>query len=622
MATGRWCGEEVDGYWRSKLIEVLVVVYRPDLDQLGALLKVLLQARIAGVPIAARLWHNDGEPPDLAVSGAINDLYRGIRDLGLTLAVGGGEGNLGFGCGVNRMLPDVCAEYVLVLNQDAIPEDGAIERLWNCAREDDSMVAAWEMRQIPFEHPKAYHPVTLDTEWVSGAAVLLRTSAMRLVGGFEPYIFMYGEDVDLSWRLRCKGYRLRYVARAAVVHHTYSKPNEVKPLQALEGIYANLCLRARYAGRRKVLEGVAMAFAEFLLPQSFPGRRLGIARAVWKFVGNFSYFWRSRQSGQGFEPRFAGWGYEVRRDGAFHSFVPRAELPDELPLISVLIRTHKRAAFLREALTSVVHQTHRPVEVVVVEDGSAEGAAVCSEFVGQIPLRYFRISPGQGRSVAGNLALKEARGEWFCFLDDDDLFFSDHLEVLLQTVREHAVLGAYSLAWRTTTRVLDHDAARYDEVYLERIPDEPFSRVAMWHHNYMPIQAVLFHKSLYQRFGGFAEDMDQLEDWNLWTRYTMFDDFVQLRKLTSKYRVPADVVVVADRQQKLDLAYKDAVSRQGAMTFTASPAMVRQLAEDYARSNALIHVGRDQVRTHLSRFRWLSRLVALRHFVRLRRKRS
>ncbi len=132
---------------------------------------------------------------------------------------------------------------------------------------------------------------------------------------------------------------------------------------------------------------------------------------------------------------------------------------------------------------------------------------------------------------------------------------------------------------------------------------------------------IIVTKSLYQRFGGFAEDMEQLEDWNLWTRYTMFDDFVQLRKLTSKYRVPADVVVVADRQQKLDFAYKDAVNRQGAMTFAASPAMVRQLAEDYARSNALIHVGRDQVRTHLSRFRWLSRLVALRHLVRVRRKR-
>lgn len=282
----------------------------------------------------------------------------------------------------------------------------------------------------------------------------------------------------------------------------------------------------------------------------------------------------------------------------------------------MLVRTHKRAAFLRQALTSVMHQTYRPLEVVVVEDGSDVGQAVCDEFSGLIPVKYFRIAPGQGRSAAGNLALKGASGEWFCFLDDDDLFFADHLEVLQQTVREKAVLGAYALAWRATTHITDQDTAKYQELSLDCTPDEPFSRVTMWHHNYMPIQAVLFHKSLYQQYGGFAEDMDQLEDWNLWTRYTMLHDFVQVRKLTSKYRTPAHSVYVADRQQKLDLAYRDAVNRQAAMQFMANPVTVRKLAEDYARSNSLIQVSSTQIRKGLSRFPLASRLVSLRHTLR------
>ncbi len=604
------------------MIDVLVVVFRPEITQLNALLESVLSASQQGVPLAVRAWHNDGDTPGPDNNAALHSVYRDLQKRGLTLTVGGGEGNLGFGSGINRMLKDSGADYVLALNQDAIPEAGALATLWTYAREDGPKVAAWEMRQIPFEHPKVYDPVTLETEWVSGAAVLLRASAMREVGGFDPRIFMYGEDVDLSWRLRCAGYRLHYVARAAVVHHTYSKPEEVKPLQALEGIYVNLCLRARYAGRRQIAEGLSMAVAEILVPESFPGRRRGIARAVWKFLRNLSYFWRSHRSAPHFEPRFVGWGYEIRRDGAFHSFVPRAELPRKLPLVSVLIRTHKRAAFLRQALTSVLHQTHRPLEVVVVEDGSDEGKAICDEFSDRIPVRYYRIAPGRGRSVAGNLALSEARGEWLCFLDDDDLFFADHVEVLLQTVRESRLLGAYALAWRTTTRVIDASVPVYQELSWDRIPDEPFSRVTMWHHNYMPIQAVLFHRSLYQRYGGFAEDMDQLEDWNLWTRYTMHDDFLQVRKLTSKFRVPAETAYVADRQDKLDAAYKDAVARQAQMTFTAHPGMVRKLAEDYARSNALIHISRDQVRAHFTRFRWLARLAVLRDWLRRRSKRS
>ena len=597
------------------MIDVLVVVFHPDIPQLQALLESVARARDDGVPLAMRVWHNDGDVP---TTGEVSELYRNAQQRGLSLTIGGGEGNLGFGSGINRMLKNSDTAYVLALNQDAIPEVDALAELWKCASNDDVKVAAWEMRQIPFEHPKAYDPVSLDTEWVSGAAVLLRASAMREVGGFEPRIFMYGEDVDLSWRLRCAGYRLRYVARAAVVHHTYSKAHEVKPLQALEGIYVNLCLRARYAGRRQIAQGLSMAVAEMMLPQSFPGRRGGIAKAMLRFMRNYRYFWTSHKGAPHFEPRFAGWGYELRRDGAFHSFAPREQQPIDLPLISVLIRTHKRAAFLRQALTSVLHQTHRPIEVIVVEDGSNEGKAVCDEFAGRINVRYFRITPGQGRSVAGNRALHEACGEWMCFLDDDDVFFSDHLEVLLQTVRDGKLLGAFALSWRTTTQVIDASIPTYRETSWDSLPDEPFSRVAMWHHNFMPIQAVLFHRSLYERYGGFAEDMHQLEDWNLWTRYTMQDDFVQVRKTTSKYRVPAELSHTADRQGKLDDAYKDAVARQCEMKFSADPVLVRKLAEDYVHSNALIHVGRDQVRARFASSPLLARLATLRHVLRRR----
>jgi len=77
------------------------------------------------------------------------------------------------------------------------------------------------------------------------------------------------------------------------------------------------------------------------------------------------------------------------------------------------------------------------------------------------------------------------------------------------------VAGAYALAWETQTRVIDRDNARYEEVMHVTRHHQPFDRLTLWHHNYLPIQAVLFSRALYERHGGFAEDMDQLEDWNL-----------------------------------------------------------------------------------------------------------
>ena len=600
------------------MVDVLMVIYRPRLDELAQCLAAI-RREAASVPgLRVLLWHNDG---GVGETSGLQALYESERVAGLVIEpVQASGANLGFGPAINALLSVTRADYVLVLNQDAIPEPGSIALLCETARADSQEVAAWEMRQIPYEHPKDYDPVTQETEWVSGAAVLLRTSAARAVGGFEPKIFMYGEDVELSWRLRCAGFRLRYVPRAAVVHHTYAQANEVKPLQVLEGIYSNLSNRARYSGHRRILQGVSMAVAEMMIPQPFPGRRKGIARALVKFARNYRYFWTSHQSAPGFEPRFAGWGYEVRREGAFHPFLPAAQQPAPKPLVSILIRTHRRAAFLRQALTSVLHQTHRPIEAVVVEDSSAEGEAVCEEFRNRLDVRYFRIHPGRGRSVAGNLALQQARGEWICFLDDDDLLFADHVEVLLQTAQQHRLKGAYGLSWRTHTRVVDEQAGVVQEVSSDIFPDEAFSRMVLWHHNFMPIQSVLFHRSLYERHGGFAEDMEQLEDWNLWTRYTIDTDFVQLRKVTSKYRVPAAVHTSSQRQARLDEAYRDAVARQEAMVFDANPALVRQLAQEYARQNALIHVGRDQIRSSFARWPVLRRLFALRGLLRLRRR--
>ncbi|MDB5944749.1 MAG: hypothetical protein JWQ13_4315 [Ramlibacter sp.] len=600
------------------MVDVLMVIYRPRLQELADCLAALRREADKVPGLHVRLRHNDGGP---AITPGLQALYDSAVAGGLSLELADTEGgNIGFGRGMNALMATSQAPFVLVLNQDAIPEPGSLEFLCETARTDAAQVAAWEMRQIPFEHPKDYDPVTLDTEWVSGAAVLLRTSAARQVGGFEPRIFMYGEDVELSWRLRCAGYRLRYIPRCAVVHHTYAEANEVKPLQVLEGIYANLSIRARYAGHRQILQGVSMACAEMMIPQPFPGRRKGIARALTKFARNYRYFWNSHQSAKGFEPRFTGWSFELRREGAFHSFLPAAEQPAHKPLVSILIRTHKRAGFLRQALTSVLHQTYRNIEVIVVEDGSSEGQAVCDEFRDRLDVSYFRLNPGRGRSVAGNLALAKARGEWMCFLDDDDLLFADHVEVLLQTAGKHRVLGAYSLAWRTHTHVVDEQAAVVQELRHEVFPDEPFSRMVLWHHNFMPIQSVLFHRSLYERHGGFAEDMDQLEDWNLWTRYAIDEDFVQLRKVTSKYRVPAAVHISSQRQARLDEAYRDAVARQAKIEFKANPGLVRQMAEDYAKQNALIHVGRDQVRRSFARWPLLRQVFALRGLLRLRRR--
>ena len=136
------------------MIDVLIVAYHPDVTQLSALAEALIDAKQKDdVPLSVRVCHNDGDTP---TSGLVADVYVRLRAAGIDTSVRGGEGNIGFGGAINKLVADSAAPFVLALNQDAIPEPSALRELFNVAKNDAPNVAAWEMRQIPYEHPKVY----------------------------------------------------------------------------------------------------------------------------------------------------------------------------------------------------------------------------------------------------------------------------------------------------------------------------------------------------------------------------------------------------------------------------------------------------------------------------------
>jgi glycosyltransferase involved in cell wall biosynthesis len=90
------------------------------------------------------------------------------------------------------------------------------------------------------------------------------------------------------------------------------------------------------------------------------------------------------------------------------------------PLITVIIGVYNGARYLSEAIESVLAQTHRPLELIVVDDGSTDGSGAIAESFGP-PVRVVRQENG-GIAAARNRALPEAKGEYLAFLDADDRF--------------------------------------------------------------------------------------------------------------------------------------------------------------------------------------------------------
>jgi len=135
-------------------------------------------------------------------------------------------------------------QYLLLINPDGQLNKSTLKNLVTFAEISyKDAFRAWEARQLPYEHPKFYNPVTLETDWFSGSCVLINHRAFEEVGGFDEHIFLYGEDVDLSWKLRGKGYRICYVPWATFLHNTYKHPFQLKEIQHFYSVESNIYLR-------------------------------------------------------------------------------------------------------------------------------------------------------------------------------------------------------------------------------------------------------------------------------------------------------------------------------------------------------------------------------------------
>jgi glycosyltransferase involved in cell wall biosynthesis len=108
------------------------------------------------------------------------------------------------------------------------------------------------------------------------------------------------------------------------------------------------------------------------------------------------------------------------------------------PLVSVVIPVLNGERFLAAAIRSVLNQTYRPLEVIVVDDGSSDrSAAVARSFAGVRVIEQQHAGPGAAR----NRGVAAAAGELLAFLDADDLMPADKLRVQVAHLRDHPAAG-------------------------------------------------------------------------------------------------------------------------------------------------------------------------------------
>jgi glycosyltransferase involved in cell wall biosynthesis len=183
-------------------------------------------------------------------------------------------------------------------------------------------------------------------------------------------------------------------------------------------------------------------------------------------------------------------------------------------LVSVVIPAYK-PDFIIETINSVLSQTYLNIEVVVVDDGSPYNLkALLNELIQAKKIRYF-YQENKKMGAAKNTGIRNSRGEFIAFVDDDDLWGSNKIEKQIPLFRNSSIGMVYSLADELLCDGKIRQRAKYKNCeFRGKIIDQLFFD------NFIPNSSVVVSKECISKIGGFNESPQYygIDDYELWLR--------------------------------------------------------------------------------------------------------
>jgi glycosyltransferase involved in cell wall biosynthesis len=197
------------------------------------------------------------------------------------------------------------------------------------------------------------------------------------------------------------------------------------------------------------------------------------------------------------------------------------------PLVSTIVPVYNGERYLRDALESVLGQRYRPIEVIVVDDGSTDGSAAVLRTYGE-RIRY-HYQPNRGSGAARNTGVDLATGAYFAFLDADDLWSDDKLERQMDAFDAD---GSLDIVFGHVEQFISPDLPDGVRMRLKCAPGKRPGR--------LPV-TMLVRRSAFLRVGYFNPAIGEAVDWtmraaDLGVNSQMLPDVVLKRRLHAANR--------------------------------------------------------------------------------------
>jgi O-antigen biosynthesis protein len=208
-----------------------------------------------------------------------------------------------------------------------------------------------------------------------------------------------------------------------------------------------------------------------------------------------------------------------------------------VPAVSVIVPTYNRPHSLLVTLDSIAKQTFRDFEVIVINDAGNSAADVIRNFADKFFVNYIEHKTNKGLSAARNTGIRTARGKYIAYLDDDDIYYPDHLETLVGFLDNSEFSVAYTDAYRSN---IIEEKGQLMEVEKDIPYSQDFDYEQIFVDNFIPVLCLVHQKSCLEKAGFFDETLKRNEDWDMCIRLSVNYKFFHIKKVTCEFTSRAD----------------------------------------------------------------------------------
>ena len=217
------------------------------------------------------------------------------------------------------------------------------------------------------------------------------------------------------------------------------------------------------------------------------------------------------------------------------------------PLVSVVIPSYNRLHCLPRAIASVVAQSYRPIEIIIVDDGSTDGTAGwAAGFACPVPFRFHPLERNMGAAAARNRGIELAEGTHIAFLDSDDVWHPEKLARQMAAIEQNG--PRYGAAYTGIASLTEAGLP----CGISRATEAGDIRLALMNHNVVgSTSCALVRRDVLQAVGGFVPTLRSCQDWELWVRVAAVTRFACVPELLTTLYIAQDGRITSSGRNRL-----------------------------------------------------------------------